>query len=243
MGILVFLPDYEGSDVRAELTARGLGDLLDSNIDALPTSCRKGPSGGPGLLVTFYPGSTPREYDATTQTWIGAPPDGELAAGRYWLGYVTKAKPRPEDLQRPELIDGEPVALCDDRVWVIPCCEYAPKRLTRDRNTGDETRVVAAEHKRWVDWSNALYQLFVSEGFHAIVEKQSVVRIPNGLAFAALSLAKNYRVNTDVVDLLQLIDEHKAFDVARVVTGMSIIERLCHEKKNLEQSYPVASLS
>lgn len=239
MGILIFLPDYEGDD-RNELAARGLGDLIDSSVDAIFTPISKGPTGGGGKLVTFYPGNAPREYDAKLQTWMEAPPDGELKAGRYWLGYVTKSKPRPEDFQRATLIDGEPVVLCDDKVWVIPCCEYAPKRITRDKG-GDEIRVVKTEHALWVDWSNALYQLFVSEGFHAIVEKESVVRIPNGLKYAALSLVKNYRVNIDTIDLLELIDEHKAFDIARVATGMSIIERLCHEKKNSEQSSQAAS--
>lgn len=237
MGILVFLPDFEAAtgqpvDVRAELVSRGLGDLLDSNVDLLPSPVRKGPNGGPGMLVTFDV-ATPREYDATAQTWIEAPPDGELPAGRYWLGYANNAKPRPEDLQRRELVDGEPCELCDGMVWVVPCCEYAPKRITRDRATGREIKVPTDNCKHWVDWSNALYRVFVSNDFSAIVESTGKVHIPNGLGFAALTLSQNYRVNTDVVDLLQLIDEHKAFDIARIATGMAIMERLMLQKKNL----------
>lgn len=232
MGILIFIPDYEGDD-RNELAARGLGDLVDASVDAIFTPISKGPTGGSGRLVTFLPGNAPREYDAKLQTWIEAPPDGELKAGRYWLGYVTKAKPRPEDFQRATLIDGEPVVLCDDKVWVIPCAEYAPKRLTRDRLTGVEIKVPADDCRHWVDWSNAIYRVFVSNEFSAIVESTGKVQIPGGLAYAALTLSKNYRINIDVVDLLGLVDEHKAFDVARVATGMAIMERLLMQKKNL----------
>jgi hypothetical protein len=238
MGILVFLPDFEGTDVAAELTARGLGDLLDSSMAPLPTPCRKGPNGRPGLLVTFHPGHTPREYDADSQTWMQAPPDGDLKRGRYWLGYVTAAKPRPEEFQRPTLIDGEPVELCDGRVWVIPCSEFAPKRLTRDPATGAEIKVPEDRYRVWVDWTNALYGVFVSREFHLLVENTGQITIPNGLAYAALTLSQNYRVNTDVVDLLQLLNEHKAFDVARVATGMSILERAAMQKKNLESACP-----
>ena len=231
MGILIFLPDYEGDD-RNELVARGLGDLVDSSVDAIFTPISKGPTGSGGKLVTFYPGNAPREYDAKLQTWMEAPPDGELKAGRYWLGYVTKAKPRPEDFQRATLIDGEPVVLCDDKVWVIPCAEFAPKRLTRHRITGDEIKVPEDKYKHWVDWTNALYKLFVSRDFHLIVENTGHIQIPNGLGYAGLTLSQNYRVNMDVVDLLQLVNEHKAFDISRVSTGMSILERAAEQKKN-----------
>lgn len=230
-GILVYLPKYAG-DERAELVRRGLGSLLEPGIDAIFTETRTGPDGGHGKLVTFLPGSSPREVDAETQEWMEAPPDGELEKGRYWLGYVKGQKPTAGELQRRDLIDGESVILADNNAWHVPWCEYAPKRLTRDRHTGQEIRVVKSEYKHWVEWSNALFRLFVSDGFHAIVEKDRVVHIPNGLAYAALSLSQNYRVNMDVIDLLGLIDEHKAFEIARVATCMSIMERAIAQKKS-----------
>lgn len=232
MGILVFLPEFDG-DVQAEMKARGLGDLLEPGIEPIPVRTSKGPTGGPGMLCGFET-SDPREYNATTQTWLEAPPDGELPKGRYWVGYANNAKPGPEVLQRRELIDGEPVLLCDNGVWAIPCAEYAPKRLTRDPESGKEVRVARPEFSDWVAWANALYAMFVSDAFSLMVEKQKVVHIPDGMTFAALTLSKNYRVNTDVVDLLELIDEYKAFDIAKVATGIALLEKLLPEKKNTE---------
>lgn len=235
MSVFAFLPSYEGDDLAAELTARGLGDLLEPGIQALPTRVTKGPTGKPGVLVTFQPpDDVPREYDAKTQTWLESPPDGELAKGRYWVGYANNRRPTPETLQRRTLIDGEPVLLCDDRAWVVPCSEYAPKRLTLDPHTGLETSVVVERHKLWVDWTNSIYALFVSDGFQAAVQKEHAVRIPGGLRYAALTLSKNYRLNAVVVDLLQLVDEYKAFDVARAATAMSTLERIAEQKKNWE---------
>lgn len=236
MGIMVFLPDYSGDDVAAEMKARGAGDLLDPGIEMAPIQVVKGPGGKSGMLVTFWPFHDPRSYDPdpNVQTWLEAPPDGDLPKGRYWLGYVTAQKPTPEMLQRKTLVDGDPVVLRDNKVWIVPCCEYAPKRLTRDRDSGEETRVVSESYKHWVDWSNALYAMFVSDGFQVLVEKESIVRIPNGLGYAALCLSKNYRVNMDAIDLLQLIGEYEAFEVARVATGMALIERLLTQKKSTE---------
>lgn len=231
MGIMVFLPDCASTDPE-QLIERGAGELLDPGIDAIGLNVVKGPGGKSGMLFTFAPYTDPRSYDEKTQTWLEAPPDGELAKGRYWVGYVTARKPTPEELQRRDLIDGEPVVLADNKVWVIPCCEFAPKRLTRDVNTGEEKRVVAEAHRQWVEWTNALFSLFVSEGFSAIVEKERVVHIPNGLGYAALTLSKNYRVNSDVVDLLGLIEEYQAFEIARVATGMSLVERIADQKKS-----------
>ena len=242
-GIMIFISDYEGTDLAGELTARGLGSLLDSNVDALPTRVAKGPTGGPGMLVTFYPGDTPREYVPASQTWMEAPPDGDLLKGRYWLGYVTNAKPTPEELRRVDLIDGEPVVLCDNKVWVIPCSEFAPKRLSRDPETGEQIKVVQNPHTKWVDWSNDLFALFMSDGFQAIVARDHVVNIPNGLPYAALTLSKNYRVNTDVVDLLELVGEFEAFQIARAATGMRIIEKLVDQKKSMEPSFQSAASS
>lgn len=240
MSLMIFVPGATGVD-EAELKRIGCADLLEPGFTPLRTPCAKGPGGKAGVLVTFEPGNAPRSYEADSQTWLEAPPDGDLPKGRYWVGYANDRKPSPEDLQRRELIDGGPVILADNKIWIVPCCEYAPKRLTRDPDTGNEKRVVTDAHKHWVDWTNALYQTFVSEDFHQLVEKDRIVRIPNGLAYAALCLSKNYRVNMDVIDLLGLVGEYQAFDIARTATGLALIEQLLLQKKSSESLQPAIS--
>lgn len=232
-GLMVYLPGYAGSD-RNELVERGCESLLEPDIDVLFHQMDKGPDGGRGALVSFYAPRlvrTPCSFDAATQTWREAPPDGKLPGGRYWLGYVNDAKPTAGDLQRAELIDGEPVKLLDDNYWVIPIAQYTPKRLTRDPRSGNEVAVPLDKHKLFVDSANALYRYFLSEAFQVVVSKDYVIRVPDGLYFASLALSKNYRLNADAIDLLGLVGEYEAFDIARVATGMAILERKIAEKK------------
>lgn len=230
-GLMIFLPNYEGEDAK-ELAARGASELLEPGITPIFTPVRNGPSGAPGKLVTFYPGHTPREYDAAAQTWMEAPPAKGLERGRYWLGYVTNEPPTPEELQRPTLIDGEPVVLADDKVWVIPVADFCPKRLTFDPTTGTEVSVPEVRHQHFVNLANEIFKLFVSDGFAAAVARDRAVRIPGGLMFAGVALSKNYRLNSVAVDLLQLVGEYQAFDVARVATGMATMERILAQKKS-----------
>ena len=237
MGILVFLPEFDG-DVQAEMKARGLGDLLEPGIDPIPVRTSKGPTGGPGMFVTFHTHS-PREYspDPKAQTWLEATKDGDRAAGRYWVGYANNAKPGPEALQRRELIDGEAVALADDRVWIVPCCEHAPKRITRNRD-GKECEIVRDDYRQWVEKSNEIFGLIMAQGYDAATNTEYAITIPGGLRYAALSLRNNYRVNADVVDLLALIDNRVISDVILAACGITALASLIRQKKNNDTPCP-----
>lgn len=232
-GLLVYLPGCEDAK---ELAARGLGDLFDPSVDVIPTPVMSGPDGGAGCLITFCGAipDTPREVNLETQEWREAPPNGELAKGRYWLGFVKGAKPTPDELQRRELCDGELVTLRDGRQWVVPIADYMPKRLTIDPNTGREVREVAERHRAFVHWADSLYEYFLSDGFSKMLQKDLVVQIPDGLAGVATALSKNYRVNRDVIDLLELVEDYEAFEVVKVATGLAATLRSLAEKKNME---------
>lgn len=240
-GILVYIPQGSTADKPQEQLVRvGLGPLLDRSVDPLLTEIRTGPDGGAGVLVTFdgigLP-PTPREFNASTQTWGEAPPAGELPKGRFWLGYVNGAKPTAGELQRAELFDGEPVILRDGNGWLIPISELLPKLLQLDPNSGVEVRTVDDCHREFAEFANAIFELFMSDGFRQLVEKERRISIPRGMTFAAMALAKNYRVTVEVIDLLKLVGEMEAFEIARVATGMSAIERILAQKKSTERSF------
>lgn len=238
--LLAYLPGYAGKD-KAKLVEVGLGSLLDASVDPIFSACAKGPDGGSGSLVTFcgFVPDAPRSFDAELQQWQAAARDGDLAAGRYWLGYVKADKPTAGDLQRAILIESEPVTLEDGNRWMVPCCEYAPRRLTRDRDTGAEVRKVKDEHARWVEWSNEIFEKIIEHDYAALARSGYVVRIANGMQYAALTLSKNYRVNTDVCDLLNLLDENQVAEIILVATGVMLRARLLTEaKKKTGRSHP-----
>jgi len=243
-GILVYLPGHGDADLSAEFTRLGLADLLDRSVAAIPVPLAQGPDGAAGRLVIFdglHLPPTPPNFEPEHQEWLEAPPDGDLEKGRYWVGYVKGQKPTPSELQRNELHVGEEVILRDGNSWAIPDADYLPKRLTRDRNTGAEVREVTEAHRQFVHQANSIYEWLLSDGFSKAMEKDVVMQIPGSLGFCAAALAKNYRVNCDVVDLLDLIGEYEAWDVVKVVTGFSATMRALSEKKSMGSSFPPTS--
>lgn len=240
-GILVFIPKST-SQQPSELVRVGLGPLLDASVDAIPTPVPTGPDGGPGMLWTFLARvagapTSPREVNLKSQEWQPAAPRDGLTRGRFWLGYVKDARPSAGDLQRSELHEGEAVKLLDGNQWLIPIAEMLPRLLEIDPATGEETKQPPAKHRDFVMRANEVFNLFLSDSFHELVSKERRVVIPEGLTFAALALAKNYRVTREVVSLLQLIGEYEAFEVARVASGLSAVERMIAQKKSTASSF------
>lgn len=236
-GIMVYIP---GSASRSDFEPLGLGSLLESGVTPIGFEVSKGPDGGKGMLFGFdspwLPRDTPTAYDPGSQTWRPATVDGDLACGRYHVGYVNEQKPRPDNLQRRMLQDGEPVELDDHGVWVIPIAEYLPQRLSRDPYTGKEITVPKDEHREFVELANSTFEHFLSDGFAVMLREHRVV-IPDGRRLADLALSKNYRVNGDVIDLLQLLDDPKLIEIAKVATGLSLAGRVIDQKKSVEESH------
>lgn len=232
-GILVYLPHRptDSNDVAQELRARGLGGLLDSNVDAIPTEVRKGPDGKPGRLVTFNAlglPNTPREYDAGSQDWR------PVSDGLAWVGCVKNEKPFPEELQRRIVIDGQKVVLGDGHEWIVPCTIFVPRRLDIDPKTGAEIRLVKDEHREWVEWSNRIYDQIMADCFAAITSDGYSVTIENGLLYAALTLSKNYRVTREVLALLGLLDDAELTALVLEACGVGYTARMALEKKSAD---------
>jgi hypothetical protein len=233
-GIMVYIP---GGGTKTDFPRLGLASLFDPGVAVLPFDEATGPDGGSGSFVVFdnptFPSNTPRAYEAATQTWRPAARDGELPADRYFVGYVTANRPCPEELQRQFLFDGEPVPLDDKQQWILPVADFLPQRVERDRGTGSEKLVPKDEHAEFVELANATYELFLSEGFSVMLGQNRVV-IPDAYRLATLAIQKNYRVNSDVIDLLGLFDQLTLVEVALAVTGIKLTARALEQKKSAQ---------
>lgn len=220
-GIMLYIPGGTGATA-ADLSRLGAGDLLDPSVSILPFPCERGPDGKSGQLIIFDRADihTPHRFHAESQTWIPAAKSGDLEARRYWVGFDTAKRPGPAELQRVDLFDGMPVLLADGKQWIIPVADYLPQRLTRDTDTGAEVRVPSPQHEDFVREANRIYEHMMSSGFAAVLEKDLTAQIPGGLTFAGKSLAKNYRVNADVVDVLGLVNDQEALEIAMVAVGI-----------------------
>lgn len=223
----LFIPDCLAV-TPAVLQGIGCAGLFERMHPPAFADCVSGPAGLRGKLVfsDVKPGASelpPFPYDPALQRWIEC--DG------YWVGVWKDRPATPEYLLREMTIDGHEVILRDGNAWVIPMVEYLPQRITYDRETRQEKQMPFAEDAEFIARANELFAYFISDDFQQRVAIEKVVHIENGLAFAAAALAKNYRVNRDLVDALELIGEVEAFAVARIVTGLSLVDELEAQKK------------
>jgi len=123
--------------------------------------------------------------------------------------------------------------LCDDQRWTIPISEFVPKRLTLDRKTGREgDPQPLPRYARFVTETNKMFRLLVGDEFQGRLEESLRVVIPGGLSYAALALEQNYRVNLDLVDMLGLIGDWQAIQVAGITTALDLVETATAQKKS-----------
>jgi hypothetical protein len=235
----IYIPG-RGGEATKRLASVGAAWALDDGVTAAQTDIfQDGPDGGGGALIYFERGAGDRSalsrYAPAAQTWEPAAPAGELAGGRFWLGVWNERKPGPDDLQRKTVCDGLPVQLLDGREWLIAVAEYLPKRMRLDRATGAQKLEALPADMPFIDKTNAMFTYLVSDEFQSPLDalgKVFQVVIPQGLTYAAEALAKNYRVNVDLVDMLGLIGEFEAVKIAAVATGLELIATEGEQKKS-----------
>lgn len=215
MCVAVFIPGRHRNDL-AILKEVGCDDLFDLIASPMYADISGGPGGVAGKLICSSRAPQVSSYHPDAQEWF--------ECGEYWLGFWKHAKPTPDMLAREQIFDGKQVLLRDGNLWTIPIGDLMPRRLTLDRSTGEEVRVPSHEHVEYVARCNELFAYFLSDDFQTRVAEEYVVHIEGGLTFASQALAKNYRVNRDLVDHLGLIDEHSAFDVACVACGLAMVD-------------------
>lgn len=224
----IYLPGKRGAH-ESMLRDAGAGWACDPSVVAMFADVSEGgPDGGGGVLVYFDPRGrfAPNmlaTIDMAAQDWLPAAPDGELPAGRYWVGIWKQQKPTPDDLQRATLVDGAPLLLRDGREWVIPIADYLPRLMTINRQTGDEELRPLPDHLSFIERTNEIFKLFISDEFHDRLKDDFRVVVPKGLTYAAEALAVNYRVGRDLVDMLGLIGEFEAVQIAGIATGLDLV--------------------
>lgn len=209
MGIfLYYLPGVARHEVNRErLIAAGLSaafaDLLASPgaVEPRLTCCEvrnAGPDGGHGVIVGMTPVAgelvQPVGHYPQRQTWEHG--------GGYWLGTDNEAPPTPEGLRRPELITGYEHTLGDRNVWTCPivrrCFVHPMVPRAYRRRGGELVGVVVPEYReiweRSAKWASKAYS----------GQAMPVVELFDD---AALCLGLNYRVGSEEVGRLSLLDD------------------------------------
>ncbi len=218
---LYFLPGVPGANP-ALLAQRGLlprfrrfgGALLEHGI----SECLHGPAGG-GCIVAA--GAAGAAYVPASQRWL----EGE----KFWVGIEdANFPPRPADLERVGGIDGYELKLGDDNLWRVPLIHAWDQKEALHRpnlpqimvpvSAGGISKMQVRVHPEF-------------EAAHAIAGRvfemfaaQASISLEQLFADAAAVLGVNYRIGSQEIGLLGLLDAATAARVLALCIDVPKIE-------------------
>jgi len=211
----IFLPGVAGANPQF-LVDVGLADLVaganfcDSAHGPIPPG---GGVPGPGVVVAWpRPGAAQLGYRPEAQTWLPAVKCGDLAAGRYWVGFWNDSPPTPADLQRPYRQAGIRVALGDGNEWLLPMAkELDHNMVLADDGTWKfeiqrRFHDFYLEHLRWFQFFGTMTQ---SEG----------ASFAEAAEFILMALRINYRLTGEVASQLRLFTKENVLSAMFAVLG------------------------
>lgn len=227
----VYIPGPYNAD-QQYLASVGLGDIIDPNLGATAEHVlQNGPDGKSGML--FYwddperPESSPRlGIHLDEQEWTPAKASGPLKAGRYWLGREKGNPVTPYDLMRKEHYGGGLVKLDDGYEWCVPIAQRLPCRLTLD----EDGRPIKRVKRPYEDY----YAKVV--GFYRTIlclkdDPNAEFVLEGAWPFAVQALNMNYRVNAEIIDWLELLDELNIQALIAATFEMSAMMEIAAQKK------------
>lgn len=202
-GLLYFLPSE--TDTKEALGGIAKGCQVESG------RANSGPGGSPGAVVFLSFPTSPREgrplvgYYPKKQTWHSAGSPG------VFVGYETDNPPNPEDLARPEMIDGHFVRLADGKDWLVPTARIFPQgsRLPKALILGPGGELISESLPRYASISRqadrvwAEFERSIDGNDPAESEKPLTVQDQFDIAIEALSI--NYRLSKWEASALRLL--------------------------------------
>lgn len=199
-GYQIYIPGVRGADPE-HLRRVGLAGILDPKlgIDSVDV-LSNGPDGGWGVCF-YWPGCPRFGVHKKHQEWSPAKPDGELPAGRFWMGRDNDAPVTPEALLRPDHLGGKSVQLDDGREWLIPVARSLPHRYGKDEQ-GRIARIVKHDYRSFYDRALHFYERFL-----ALSVGGEDITLTDAWGFAVEALSMNYRLDENIIDWLGLLTD------------------------------------
>lgn len=186
----IYIPS--GAESRPSLASVGLSQLQENASQQ--EILGNGPDGGAGVLYTWtVPAGI---YFGTRATWI------RQHTGAYWVGILPEHPPNPGDLLRPNVFDGEELALGDGNLWRIAAAGRLPQVYRINAATGELEQEIRSQFREYFEecqrWFNLLLSID-SEKFQAMVPR-------DWWDFCLRALSQNYRICPEVASYLGLLD-------------------------------------
>lgn len=217
MHYLIFLPNANDATAPAKLEEVGLSDHV-AGAEFLVTD--EGPENQAGVLCAWRkPGDgCDLCYAAERQTWVPAAADGDLASGRYWVGFANDSPPKPSELERTYPYKGTLFEL-GGVSWRIP----EPKELPHDVVMADDGSLRFELQRRFhayfleaEEWDRKVNEVY--DG------KREGLEYLGTWHFVVKALRLNYRITSEVVSHLRLFDRDNIFQVLFTAVGLTVVE-------------------
>lgn len=233
-GFIYFIPGGRGASAEA-LEAVGLNEML-GDLSLSSGQIDKGPNGAGGVLIRIDGDRAPRlRYAGEGQVWR------ECAGGKFWLGYDREHPPTPEDLVRPDLIDGHSVLLEDGNKWLIPVARVFATggppmfRMNVDNDgnwvVGDTiARLKAVEVDAEAVWQELLTSLDAGKGDEDAVK----VLLTTEADMCVRALAVNYHLGRYEIGALGLLSPRVTSEITlALIDWPTIVADSAAQKKTL----------
>lgn len=186
---------------------------------------------GNGMLASWRTGDSsdaPRIFCESFR-WIRGPGDQE-----YYYGVDPDNMPSPTELARKQQLRGRKVQLGDGREWLVPSATYLPARNGINWKTREFERRVESEYEDFSrQASEYAMQFFQKEEQIALLAKtfglpdlsKECVQIPleNAWTHSTNALSLNYRVNAELADILNLLDDSSIISVCCATFDLQLI--------------------
>jgi len=211
---LIYIPQSKDF---TQVTSTDLARVgLEDHIEGAHTlATASGPDNAPGMVYGWpKPTDNRLDYCPEEQEWFECKADGELKAGRYWVGVWKDSPPTPKDLQRPYPYLGVNVELGDGNCWIVPKI----RELTAD--------AIRADDGTW--------KFAVQKRYHAIyiesLEWQDTVAENREFEYGELAdylqrcLSLNYRIPPDLCAHIRLINTKILMSFLGATLGHELVE-------------------
>ncbi|WP_166820520.1 hypothetical protein [Thalassoroseus pseudoceratinae] len=220
-GFLYFVPDTDvlpskAYDKLPEDLRSILYDATWSHVFA-----QRGPHNKSGMIISVHPPKGGTEaiagYYAKNQTWNAVEADdGSIP---YYVGFENGRRPKPSDLQRPDMMQGHEVKLNDGELYRIPVIHaayttlplgYRVRKGIPNLEIAPQYEELVAEGAKWFDMATSETAAGFSEMY----------------LFACLILRLNYRVGLMEcsLDCLNLLTTDNVSEIISVTLGFRDIQ-------------------
>jgi len=230
-GFAIYLPGLIDFG-QSELETLGVWDLCTDKFPETSPISQHGPDGGSGCLLCWRVGNIEIEFplsvDLDKQDW-------EKAPGKdYWIGFLKDRHPTPMDLMRQPQFGGIETKLSDQQTWLIPVAKDLPHKSGVGED-GKYRRIVDDRFRDYFQKTEGyILALFAGATGETNGDGNIEISLSDTYEFSSLALSINYRLNRELISVLEILDDAAMIEIIRVASDYAETLHVLEQKKTAD---------